>query len=139
MPIPVKTVADRKSTRLNSSHTSISYAVFFFLMQRHPPSSSLFPYTTLFRSLRRLRLRHLRQLQKAEINAHPGEDGGRSEEHTSELQSHFHLVRRFFFFNAAAPTEFFSLSLHDALPISSPSSPSPPSPASEGRNKCPSR
>ena len=46
---------DRKSTRLNSSHMSISYAVFclkkIFLMIRRPPRSTLFPYTTLFRSL----------------------------------------------------------------------------------------
>src|SRR5476651_2381597 len=76
---------DRKSTRLNSSHANISYAVFclkkkkifyqlvlatceasdellahrfaflsyrlfFFLMIRRPPRSTLFPYTTLFRS-----------------------------------------------------------------------------------------
>src|SRR2546429_652456 len=53
---------DRKSTRLNSSHGYISYAVFclkkktthycffFFLMIRPPPRSTLFPYTTLFRS-----------------------------------------------------------------------------------------
>src|SRR5437762_3397168 len=39
---------DRKSTRLNSSHRCISYAVFFLL--RPPPSPPLFPYTTLFRS-----------------------------------------------------------------------------------------
>src|SRR3954453_80725 len=44
---------DRKSTRLNSSHVRISYAVFFFLMIRRPPRSTLFPYTTLFRSLLR--------------------------------------------------------------------------------------
>src|ERR1039457_6464518 len=76
-------LADRKSTRLNSSHLVISYAVFclkkkrvgqlirfqclsvhgfiidrcfpvsfvlFFLMIRRPPRSTLFPYTTLFRS-----------------------------------------------------------------------------------------
>ena len=45
---------DRKSTRLNSSHLGISYAVFclkkIFLMIRRPPRSTLFPYTTLFRS-----------------------------------------------------------------------------------------
>ena len=45
---------DRKSTRLNSSHQIISYAVFclkkIFLMIRRPPRSTLFPYTTLFRS-----------------------------------------------------------------------------------------
>src|SRR5436309_723772 len=41
---------DRKSTRLNSSHVKISYAV--FCLRRRPPTSPLFPYTTLFRSLR---------------------------------------------------------------------------------------
>src|SRR3990167_2061737 len=41
---------DRKSTRLNSSHSQISYSFFFFLMKRRPPRSTLFPYTTLFRS-----------------------------------------------------------------------------------------
>src|SRR5437762_2071940 len=43
------TSADRKSTRLNSSHRCISYAVFCLLLP--PPISPLFPYTTLFRSL----------------------------------------------------------------------------------------
>src|SRR5947207_109588 len=42
------TSSDRKSTRLNSSHTVISYAVFCLLPP--PPTSTLFPYTTLFRS-----------------------------------------------------------------------------------------
>ena len=53
----MKAQIDRKSTRLNSSHGYISYAVFclkkiffFFLMIRRPPRSTLFPYTTLFRS-----------------------------------------------------------------------------------------
>src|ERR1035438_8938823 len=41
---------DRKSTRLNSSHLGISYAVFCLKMIRRPPRSTLFPYTTLFRS-----------------------------------------------------------------------------------------
>src|SRR5947209_2723018 len=39
---------DRKSTRLNSSHANSSYAVFCLFSR--PPTSSLFPYTTLFRS-----------------------------------------------------------------------------------------
>src|SRR5256885_697887 len=61
---PVSCETDRKSTRLNSSHLVISYAVFclkkkktyhfsfffFFFMIRRPPRSTLFPYTTLFRS-----------------------------------------------------------------------------------------
>src|SRR5437762_2224586 len=51
---------DRKSTRLNSSHRCISYAVFCLtkkslntflrLLLRRSPTSTLFPYTTLFRS-----------------------------------------------------------------------------------------
>src|SRR5207253_2120794 len=43
-----KQILDRKSTRLNSSHVAISYAV--FCSHRPPPASPLFPYTTLFRS-----------------------------------------------------------------------------------------
>src|SRR5947209_2392196 len=42
---------DRKSTRLNSSHANISYAVFCLI--RRLPRSPLFPYTTLFRSIGR--------------------------------------------------------------------------------------
>src|SRR5215204_75412 len=97
-------------------------------MIRRPPRSTLFPYTTLFRSWP------------------PAGRGGpgrgcrgsgrpRSEEHTSELQSHSDLVCRlllekkkkkiflfyffllFFFFNDTATTEIYTLSLHDALPI----------------------
>src|ERR1051326_1152567 len=43
---------DRKSTRLNSSYIPLSRMPFFFLMIRRPPRSTLFPYTTLFRSQR---------------------------------------------------------------------------------------
>src|ERR1017187_6931868 len=49
---------------------------------------------------------------------HGGISPGRSEEHTSELQSPMDLVCRLFFFNDTAPTEIYTLSLHDALPIS---------------------
>src|SRR3990167_6873952 len=41
----------------------------------------------------------------------------RSEEHTSELQSQSNLLFPLFFFNDTAPTEIYTLSLHDALPI----------------------
>src|SRR6266508_5289798 len=66
----------------------ITYIIFFFLMIRRPPRSTLFPYTTLFRSpygdslpgTGAERALHLRV--------------GRSEEHTSELQSRGHLVCR---------------------------------------------
>src|SRR2546429_5441841 len=67
------------------------FLFFFFLMIRRPPRSTLFPYTTLFRSLEVLqskRQQGLRQL-KFIINK-----GVRSEEHTSELQSRLHLVCR---------------------------------------------
>src|SRR5207249_9679048 len=58
-------------------------------MTRPPPRSTLFPYTTLFRSPRR-RGHHRRDRQAYRS----GRDGRRSEEHTSELQSRFDLVCR---------------------------------------------
>src|SRR2546430_4085669 len=73
---------------------------FFFLMIRRPPRSTLFPYTTLFRSHqpwarilrrarapRRVRAGRLRAQQAAALER-------RSEEHTSELQSQSNLVCR---------------------------------------------
>src|SRR6202012_6208219 len=64
----------------------------FFLMIRRPPRSTLFPYTTLFRSGRR------RRAPAGRGRGPPGADGGRSrgrsEEHTSELQSHSDIVCR---------------------------------------------
>src|SRR5574343_134989 len=100
-PLPTMvTLVDRKSTRLNSSHITISYAVFclkkkkifllynllilfniiffifffllfffffllffFFLMIRRPPRSTLFPYTTLFRSSRKVAAEMKRELR----------------------------------------------------------------------------
>src|SRR3954463_2325680 len=143
--------SDRKSTRLNSSHTIISYAVFclkkkkasrmkrstcsedgarselvsfkrrvlvrascslslpsclrpvssratllfFFLMIRRPPRSTLFPSTPLFRSWSRRTSRgggrgHAVQPRRGEKRS----SQTRSEEHTSELQSHDNLVCR---------------------------------------------
>src|SRR6516225_11826034 len=61
---------------------------FFFLMIRRPPRSTLFPYTTLFRSHDRGGEQdqlHVGSLRSTEP---------RSEEHTSELQSHVNLVCR---------------------------------------------
>src|SRR3712207_6945785 len=92
------------------SHTS----PLFFLMIRRPPRSTLFPYTTLFRSqpragrdgARRLRVRGralrprrpggaagLRRHARAGVPS-PADGQGRSEEHTSELQSRQYLVCR---------------------------------------------
>src|SRR5947199_10729298 len=67
------------------------FLFFFFLMIRRPPRSTLFPYTTLFRSL--LVLHHLEPLRDPARGARDGEQD-RSEEHTSELQSLRHLVCR---------------------------------------------
>src|SRR2546429_8685879 len=63
---------------------------FFFLMIRRPPRSTLFPYTTLFRSGEPPRqAEHLPlHLVRSQIR------WSRSEEHTSELQSRLHLVCR---------------------------------------------
>src|SRR2546430_13233570 len=81
------------------------YFFFFFLMIRRPPRSTLFPYTTLFRSL--VRRVHRRRSDRREIGEparvirrvlpalrRPGREVRRSEEHTSELQSQSNLVCR---------------------------------------------
>src|SRR5260370_5700086 len=68
---------------------------FFFLMIRRPPRSTLFPYTTLFRSpwerglLLRCAAYCVRRLSRRHVVF-----AVRSEEHTSELQSHLNLVCR---------------------------------------------
>src|SRR5216683_6204771 len=64
------------------------FAFFFFLMIRRPPRSTLFPYTTLFRSPDPNLVRRLAP-GAAFVVRH-----GRSEEHTSELQSRSDLVCR---------------------------------------------
>src|SRR5256885_9032769 len=74
--------------------------LFFFLMIRRPPRSTLFPYTTLFRSSRTRRAssipnrgsRTSRRRQRHVLVHHPRPL--RSEEHTSELQSPCNLVCR---------------------------------------------
>src|SRR5438270_9840159 len=70
---------------------------FFFLMIRRPPRSTLFPYTTLFRSTGTQRIGYdpLTGHLKAWIfDSAGGYADGRSEEHTSELQSQSNLVCR---------------------------------------------
>src|SRR5439155_21102579 len=100
---------------LYSSNLSLS---FFFLITRRPPRSTLFPYTTLFRSAMEAGQRRIARygLPRTSADAAPnrrdrtvrdssgfaqpvcaaGETAqtGRSEEHTSELQSRGHLVCR---------------------------------------------
>src|SRR2546429_6346916 len=97
---------------VDSSHG----VVFFFLMIRRPPRSTLFPYTTLFRSCavagvalpeepidvrhrvgdRLVLVDHLAQTQepRQRLRVPDAPAVVRSEEHTSELQSRLHLVCR---------------------------------------------
>src|SRR2546430_11041990 len=92
--------------------SSVVYAhflffLFFFLMIRRPPRSTLFPYTTLFRSIQGLGsspggirglgsspsgIRSLGSSPSPSPSQNPG--SSRSEEHTSELQSQSNLVCR---------------------------------------------
>src|SRR6266481_7198451 len=79
---------------MTSLRSSCAFWFFFFLMIRRPPRSTLFPYTTLFRSPHRPAglvgpVDEQDQALHAEL-----EVLRRSEEHTSELQSQFHLVCR---------------------------------------------
>src|SRR2546429_7234963 len=76
-----------------TAYSTPQLPLFFFLMIRRPPRSTLFPYTTLFRSL----LGH----DHGPNHSHQQQDRSnlkgqkiRSEEHTSELQSRLHLVCR---------------------------------------------
>src|SRR3712207_9421844 len=87
---------------------SCSITSFFFLMIRRPPRSTLFPYTTLFRSEISDEERYTASLAATCAPEHRPPDadlaaqwqllshngGGRSEEHTSELQSRQYLVCR---------------------------------------------
>src|SRR5256885_13251096 len=86
----------------------VEYYFFFFLMIRRPPRSTLFPYTTLFRSYvgqtalaggAAIEAAHGSGVEQRELHtrapprdAFPGQE--RSEEHTSELQSPCNLVCR---------------------------------------------
>src|SRR6185437_16524202 len=72
----------------SASHLSF---VFFFLIIRRPPRSTLFPYTTLFRSRERIGGGRTGHAQRARVNRIVP---SRSEEHTSELQSLAYLVCR---------------------------------------------
>src|SRR5260370_28664528 len=85
----------------------LCYLFFFFLMIRRPPRSTLFPYTTLFRSVKLLNViqgqcEFVAAGVERECLAGKQEKTflanlhlvGRSEEHTSELQSHLNLVCR---------------------------------------------
>src|ERR1039458_5279315 len=117
---------DRKSTRLNSSHLGISYAVFCWRSEEH---------TSELQSLRHLVCRLL--LEKTETHPiavllGPDRTSGASwrflwvpqqgaplapTRYTPRRVSPTLLCEFFFFFNYTATTEIYTLSLHDALPI----------------------
>src|SRR2546429_3660152 len=73
---------------------------FFFLMIRRPPRSTLFPYTTLFRSAPFRRAAPDPGCRAPRSHTTPR----RSEEHTSELQSRLHLVCRLLLEKKKTPT-----------------------------------
>src|SRR5437868_15454146 len=77
----------------------LSVILFFFLMIRPPPRSTLFPYTTLFRSRRPqfpfiFPFTDLANFSISSAFLITSSESVRSEEHTSELQSRFDLVCR---------------------------------------------
>src|SRR5271166_1629949 len=79
--------SDRKSTRLNSSHVAISYAVFCLKKKN-----------TRWRGL--------------------GAKKSAQQQNDAKTIHHYLVISCFFFFNDTATTEIYTLSLHDALPIS---------------------
>src|SRR3712207_9506635 len=84
----------------NFLYSTVSkFSFFFFLMIRRPPRSTLFPYTTLFRS-RPTRAAATNALTTCFIFGAPR----RSEEHTSELQSRQYLVCRLLLEKKKKPT-----------------------------------
>src|SRR3954463_3007728 len=95
------------STRRAHQVQMILFCLCFFLMIRRPPRSTLFPYTTLFRS------NDTATTEIYTLSLHDALGGRRiirSEEHTSELQSHDNLVCRLLFEkktqHPAQPTTF---------------------------------
>src|SRR3990172_258513 len=92
----------------------------FFLMIRRPPSSSLFPYTTLFRSAQCVCGRMVGLQKTSGPNHNSTHQGGHGDRKSTRLNSsHGYISYALFFFNDTATSEFFTLSLHDALPICS--------------------
>src|SRR3712207_7857763 len=94
------------------AHCAVSF--FFFLMIRRPPRSTLFPYTTLFRSCPEIGARRPRgiglalrvvQLGPFGCGQHPRHPV-RSEEHTSELQSRQYLVCRLLLEKKKQPIDY---------------------------------
>src|SRR6266581_3415029 len=88
---------DRKSTRLNSSHPSTSYAV-FCLKKKKPPTRRGLDRKSEYRITALDERQRVAPCAKCDAGGDPADDG-------------------YFFFNDTATTEIYTLSLHDALPI----------------------
>src|SRR3989304_2683364 len=87
-------------------------------MIRRPPRSTLFPYTTLFRSSAMTNSKGCSRLRSGRcVRCRIGSPNPHRER--KQLKSHPRLQPHllFFFFNDTATTEIYPLSLHDALPI----------------------
>src|SRR6267378_2158939 len=99
MPSPALPYRDRKSTRLNSSHVEISYAVFCLKKKKNdlPRLTTSITVSALTQPPP-----FLHQLLAV---------------HSYLLTRHLPALILFFFFNDTATTEIYTLSLHDALPI----------------------
>src|ERR1041384_8732028 len=100
-----------------SCYLVVCFFFFFFLMIRRPPRSTLFPYTTLFRSAANSLAFGICGKPDWLIQ------NGRSEEHTSELQSLAYLVCRLLLEkkkkNTNNPRQFAAQSSHTNYPASS--------------------
>src|SRR3989304_5308337 len=91
---------------------------FFFLRIRRPPRSTLFPYTTLFRSASRARSRAGPASPRTPRRARRRAARRATDRKSTRLNSsHGYVSYGVFFFKDTAPTEIYTLSLHDALPI----------------------
>src|SRR3990172_8385591 len=87
-------------------------------MIRRPPRSTLFPYTTLFRSSFRQHGLHGPRPVQGASEAIPEDAGVQADRKSTRLNSsHGYISYSLFFFNDPATTEIYPLSLHDALPI----------------------
>src|SRR3989337_2593494 len=102
----VQTCADRKSTRLNSSHGSISYAVFCLTKKKKKEM-----HTETCTDPTPVDMHIHQRLRQSDALFVPQPQPFRS------ARALFFFVF-FFFFNDTATTEIYTLSLHDALPIS---------------------
>src|ERR1035441_272277 len=92
----------------------------FFIRMRRPPRSTLFPYTTLFRSHAEPSRSHIEVtgLKPDAVRIRDPQPVIRSENTRLNSSPLSHSYAVFFFYKDAPTTEIYTLSLHDALPIS---------------------